>query len=78
MDTGYFFYSNGRLKEAVPFYRTSLKMAPAFSDAYKHLGKLYFDLKDPAASKECFSKYLALDASDDADKKILQAFVNSR
>ena len=78
METGYFFYSNGRLKEAVPFYETSIKMTPAYPPACKHLGKLYFDLKNPAKSKEYFSKYLALDSSNDPDRKVLQEFVNSK
>ena len=78
LDTGYFFYSNGRLKEAVPFYETSLAMAPGFADAFKHLGKLYFDLKEPAKSKEYFSRYLALNKSNDPDTKVLQDFVNSK
>ena len=78
LDTGFFFYSNRLLKEAVPFYETSLAMAPGFPDAYKHLGKLYFDLKEPAKSKEYFSKYLALNKSNDPDTKVLQDFVNSK
>ncbi len=78
MEAGFFFYSNGRIKEAIPFYELSLKMAPRLPDSNKHLGKLYFDLKDPARSKEYFARYLSYDVSHDPDSKIMRDFVNSK
>ena len=78
MEAGFFFYSNGRIKEAIPFYELSLKMAPRLPDSNKHLGKLYFDLKDPARSKEYFARYLSSDVSHDPDSKIMRDFVNSK
>ena len=78
LEAGFLFFSNKELKFALPHYEKALEINPWLVPAYKHLGKLYFELKEYEKSKSSFRKYLQLDTSNDPDRKTLEEFVKAK